>query len=636
MTIYNIISLVGGLAFFLFGMNVMSNYLEKMAGGRLENVLKKLTSNPLKSLALGAVVTIAIQSSSALTVMLVGLVNSGIMEFSQTIHVIMGSDIGTTLTSWILSMSSISSDNIFISMLKPENFSPIVALIGVILIMASKTQKNRDIGTILCGFAVLMFGMTLMSNSVSPLAEEPEFQRILVAFDNPFIGVLIGTAFTGVIQSSAASIGVLQALSQTGSISFGMAIPLVMGANIGTCVTAILSGIGVSKKAKRVPALHIMIKILGTIVWLTVYLVLRYALHLPFFGHSINAVQIAIFHSIFNLGTIALLMPFSKHLVAFVERMMPVQNEEDGKDSRQVLLDERLLTSPGLAVQQCRTRTVEMAKAAQESFIDSMSVMENYDPELIEKIDRQEKELDYLEDQLDTFLIKLSAKDLTDADSEAVSEMLHSITDFERIGDHAINMTKTAGQMRDLGVKFSKKAKSELAVLTQAVTEILQLTYTCFADDDEKKAYYVEPLEEVIDDLTKQIKNRHIERLQTGECRAELGIILTDVLTNCERVSDHCSNVAVCIIQTRNSSFETHGYLNAIKDGNEPEFVSEFDSYQDKYQLPANEPKKKKKDKDRDGRDKNNKEKDKEKDKDKDKREKRNDGRNGKKNRRDG
>ena len=622
MTIYNIISLVGGLVFFLFGMNVMSNYLEKMAGGRLENVLKKLTSNPLKSLALGAVVTIAIQSSSALTVMLVGLVNSGIMEFSQTIHVIMGSDIGTTLTSWILSMSSISSDNIFISMLKPENFSPIVALIGVILIMASKTQKNRDIGTILCGFAVLMFGMTLMSNSVSPLAEEPEFQRILVAFDNPFIGVLIGTAFTGVIQSSAASIGVLQALSQTGSISFGMAIPLVMGANIGTCVTAILSGIGVSKKAKRVPALHIMIKILGTIVWLTVYLVLRYALHLPFFGHSINAVQIAIFHSIFNLGTIALLMPFSKHLVAFVERMMPVQNEEDGKDSRQVLLDERLLTSPGLAVQQCRTRTVEMAKAAQESFIDSMSVMENYDPELIEKIDRQEKELDYLEDQLDTFLIKLSAKDLTDADSEAVSEMLHSITDFERIGDHAINMTKTAGQMRDLGVKFSKKAKSELAVLTQAVTEILQLTYTCFADDDEKKAYYVEPLEEVIDDLTKQIKNRHIERLQTGECRAELGIILTDVLTNCERVSDHCSNVAVCIIQTRNSSFETHGYLNAIKDGNEPEFVSEFDSYQDKYQLPANEPKKKKKDKDRDGRDKNNKEKDKEKDKDKDKREK--------------
>ena len=589
MTIYNIISLVGGLAFFLFGMNVMSNYLEKMAGGRLENVLKKLTSNPLKSLALGAVVTIAIQSSSALTVMLVGLVNSGIMEFSQTIHVIMGSDIGTTLTSWILSMSSISSDNIFISMLKPENFSPIVALIGVILIMASKTQKNRDIGTILCGFAVLMFGMTLMSNSVSPLAEEPEFQRILVAFDNPFIGVLIGTAFTGVIQSSAASIGVLQALS---------------------------------KKAKRVPALHIMIKILGTIVWLTVYLVLRYALHLPFFGHSINAVQIAIFHSIFNLGTIALLMPFSKHLVAFVERMMPVQNEEDGKDSRQVLLDERLLTSPGLAVQQCRTRTVEMAKAAQESFIDSMSVMENYDPELIEKIDRQEKELDYLEDQLDTFLIKLSAKDLTDADSEAVSEMLHSITDFERIGDHAINMTKTAGQMRDLGVKFSKKAKSELAVLTQAVTEILQLTYTCFADDDEKKAYYVEPLEEVIDDLTKQIKNRHIERLQTGECRAELGIILTDVLTNCERVSDHCSNVAVCIIQTRNSSFETHGYLNAIKDGNEPEFVSEFDSYQDKYQLPANEPKKKKKDKDRDGRDKNNKEKDKEKDKDKNKREK--------------
>lgn len=593
MNIYNLFALCGGLAFFLFGMNVMSNYLEKMAGGRLESVLKKMTSSKWKSLVLGAVVTIAIQSSSALTVMLVGLVNSGIMEIEQTVCVIMGSDFGTTLTAWILSLSGIRSDNFFISMLKPENFSPIVALIGVFLIMGGKSQKKKDIGTILCGFAVLMYGMTIMSNAVSPLAEMPQFQKILVAFDNPIIGVLIGTAFTGIIQSSAASIGVLQALSLTGSISIGMAIPLVMGANIGTCVTAILSGIGVSRKAKRVPAIHIGIKIIGTVVWLVLYFVLRYLIRMPFFESTISSLGVAVFHSVFNVGTILFLLPFSGKLVVMAEKLVPLR-EEDAQ-SPQVLLDERLLLSPGLAVRQCREKTREMASLARDSFHQAMALFEEYSKESAERISAMEERLDYLEDELDTFLIRLSSRELADDDNNAVSEMLHSINDFERIGDHAINMTKLAQEMHTKKLKFSAEAEAELVVLRNALEEILIMTVDSFARDDDTEADKVEPLEEVIDDLTKEIKNHHVDRLQAGICRPELGILLTDYLTNCERVSDHCSNVAVCIIQTRNSSFETHSYLNELKNGNEPEFVDEFESFREKYQLPAYVPPKKKK-----------------------------------------
>ena len=593
MNIYNLFALCGGLAFFLFGMNVMSNYLEKMAGGRLESILKKMTSSKWKSLVLGAVVTIAIQSSSALTVMLVGLVNSGIMEIEQTVCVIMGSDFGTTLTAWILSLSGIRSDNFFISMLKPENFSPIVALIGVFLIMGGKSQKKKDIGTILCGFAVLMYGMTIMSDAVSPLAEMPQFQKILVAFDNPIIGVLIGTAFTGIIQSSAASIGVLQALSLTGSISIGMAIPLVMGANIGTCVTAILSGIGVSRKAKRVPAIHIGIKIIGTVVWLVLYFVLRYLIRMPFFESTISSLGVAVFHSVFNVGTILFLLPFSGKLVVMAEKLVPLR-EEDAQ-SPQVLLDERLLLSPGLAVRQCREKTREMASLARDSFHQAMALFEEYSKESAERISAMEEQLDYLEDELDTFLIRLSSRELADDDNNAVSEMLHSINDFERIGDHAINMTKLAQEMHTKKLKFSAEAEAELVVLRNALEEILIMTVDSFARDDDTEADKVEPLEEVIDDLTKEIKNHHVDRLQAGICRPELGILLTDYLTNCERVSDHCSNVAVCIIQTRNSSFETHSYLNELKNGNEPEFVDEFESFREKYQLPAYVPPKKKK-----------------------------------------
>lgn len=601
MSIYDLFKLIGGLAFFLFGMTVMSNYLEKMAGGQLENVLKKLTSNPFKGLVLGAVITIAIQSSSALTVMLVGLVNSGIMEFASTVHVIMGSDIGTTLTAWILSLNGISSDNIFISMLKPTNFAPIVAIIGVVLIMSGKTQRKKDVGTIMCGFAVLMYGMTMMSSSVEPLTDMPQFQHMLVAFDNPILGLLIGTAFTGVIQSSAASIGVLQALALTGTISFGMAAPIIMGANIGTCVTALLSAIGVSRKAKRVPALHVLIKILGAAIWMLVYLVLRYVLRLPMFARPTNSLEIAVFHTFFNIGTIFVLLPFSKKLVVLVERLVRVgETEGAASDSviptgHSVLLDDRLLLSPGLAVAQCREKTVAMAHLAKKSFRDAMHLANTFDEDAAARIGTMEEELDYLEDNLSTFLIKLSARDLTEQDNALASEMLHCINDFERIGDHAINTVKLTREMNEKGLHFSKAAMGELAVLVNALEEILDITIDSFDHNNEHIAEQVEPLEEVIDDLTKEIKNRHIARLQAGECRVELGILLNDYIMNCERVSDHCSNVAVCIIQTRNSSFETHGYLEEMKAGKEPEFVEEFESYQNKYVLPEYESIKKKK-----------------------------------------
>lgn len=604
MDIYSVFQLCGGLAFFLFGMNVMSAYLEKMAGGRLESVLKKMTSNPIKSLVLGAGVTIAIQSSSALTVMLIGLVNSGIMEVGQTVHVIMGSDIGTTLTAWILSLSGINSDNFLISMLKPSNFAPLVALIGVILMMSAKSQKSKDIGHIFCGFAVLMFGMTLMSGAVEPLAEMEEFQHVLVAFDNPIIGVLIGTAFTGIIQASAASIGILQALSLTGQISYGMAIPIIMGANIGTCVTAILGAIGVSKNAKRVPFIHIMIKIIGTVVWMVVYLLLRYVVGLSIFGQTIGAFEIAVFHSIFNIGTILILLPFAKLLVKMAYKFLPVTETDDPQmpEAGRVLLDERLLLSPGLAARQCREKTVAMAHLAKTSFGDSLKLFDSYDQEAADKIISMEQQLDYLEDELDTFLIKLSSKDLTEQDNDSVSEMLHCINDFERIGDHAINMTKLAQEMQEKSLSFSEAARKELDTLYASLKEILDNTVRSFESDNDRSAATVEPLEEVIDDLTKEIKNRHIDRLQNGECAVELGIILTDIITNCERVSDHCSNVAVCIIQTKNSSFETHGYLNDMKSGNEPEFVEEFDSFKTKYALPDVEPRRKKKEKSKDAK----------------------------------
>ena len=576
MNIYSILQLCGGLAFFLFGMHVMSGSLEKLAGGNLQKILKEVTSNPIKSLFFGAIVTIAIQSSSALTVMLVGLVNSGIMELAQTVGVIMGSNIGTTLTAWILSLSGIESDNLFISMLKPENFSPVIALIGVIMIMGSKKEKRKDVGIIMAGFAVLMYGMQLMSGAVSPLADT----GLLTTFNNPFLGVLVGAVFTGVIQSSAASVGVLQALAMTGAISYSMAIPIIMGQNIGTCVTALLSSIGVNKNAKRVSIIHISFNLFGTAIGLVVYCIARYAVDLALFNDSITPVMIAVFHSIFNVATTIILLPFSNYLVKIAKKLVTTDNA-DG----QVVLDERLLLSPGLAVKECLEKTNEMAELARDSFKNALDLFDNYSDSKFDDIEVMEERLDYLEDQLDTFLIHLSGKDVSENGNNEISKMLHAINDFERIGDHAINMAKLAKQIDDNKLEFSKNARKELTVLNNALREILTLTVEAFSKNDLTEAVKVEPLEQVIDDLTKEIRNHHIERLQKGKCDSRLGVFLTDYITNCERASDHCSNIAVCLIQTHNSSFETHDYLNELKAGQEPAFVGQFTMYQDKYHL---------------------------------------------------
>lgn len=580
MNIYSILQLCGGLAFFLFGMHVMSGSLEKLAGGNLQKILKEVTSNPIKSLFFGAIVTIAIQSSSALTVMLVGLVNSGIMELAQTVGVIMGSNIGTTLTAWILSLSGIESDNLFISMLKPENFSPVIALIGVIMIMGSKKEKRKDVGIIMAGFAVLMYGMQLMSGAVSPLADMPEFTGLLTTFNNPFLGVLVGAVFTGVIQSSAASVGVLQALAMTGAISYSMAIPIIMGQNIGTCVTALLSSIGVNKNAKRVSIIHISFNLFGTAIGLVVYCIARYVVDLALFNDSITPVMIAVFHSIFNVATTIILLPFSNTLVKIAKKLVTTDNA-DG----QVVLDERLLLSPGLAVKECLEKTNEMAELARDSFKNALDLFDNYSDSKFDDIEVMEERLDYLEDQLDTFLIHLSGKDVSEDGNNEISKMLHAINDFERIGDHAINMAKLAKQINDNNLEFSKNARKELTVLNNALREILTLTVEAFSKNDLTEAVKVEPLEQVIDDLTKEIRNYHIERLQKGKCDSRLGVFLTDYITNCERASDHCSNIAVCLIQTHNSSFETHDYLNELKAGQEPAFVGQFTMYQDKYHL---------------------------------------------------
>ena len=580
MNIYSILQLCGGLAFFLFGMHVMSGSLEKLAGGNLQKILKEVTSNPIKSLFFGAIVTIAIQSSSALTVMLVGLVNSGIMELAQTVGVIMGSNIGTTLTAWILSLSGIESDNLFISMLKPENFSPVIALIGVIMIMGSKKEKRKDVGIIMAGFAVLMYGMQLMSGAVSPLADMPEFTGLLTTFNNPFLGVLVGAVFTGVIQSSAASVGVLQALAMTGAISYSMAIPIIMGQNIGTCVTALLSSIGVNKNAKRVSIIHISFNLFGTAIGLVVYCIARYVVDLALFNDSITPVMIAVFHSIFNVATTIILLPFSNSLVKIAKKLVTTDNA-DG----QVVLDERLLLSPGLAVKECLEKTNEMAELARDSFKNALDLFDNYSDSKFDDIEVMEERLDYLEYQLDTFLIHLSGKDVSEDGNNEISKMLHAINDFERIGDHAINMAKLAKQIDDNNLEFSKNARKELTVLNNALREILTLTVEAFSKNDLTEAVKVEPLEQVIDDLTKEIRNHHIERLQKGKCDSRLGVFLTDYITNCERASDHCSNIAVCLIQTHNSSFETHDYLNELKAGQEPAFVGQFTMYQDKYHL---------------------------------------------------
>ena len=582
--VFAIIELFGGLAFFLYGMNVMSSGLEKMAKGKLEKTLIGVTSKPFLALVFGAGITIAIQSSSALTVMLVGLVNSGLLQFGQTIGVLMGSNIGTTLTAWILSLAGLEGGNIFLDLLKPKNFSLIFAFVGVIMIMAGKKQKQKNIGAIFVGFAVLMFGMNLMSDAMEPLTEKPAFTSLLTAFENPFIAVLFGAVFTGVIQSSAASVGILQTAAVAASgVTYRMAIPIIMGQNIGTCITAVISSIGVSRNAKKVAVVHLAFNILGSLIFLIPFCILSYAIDFSMLDRKISPFEIAIVHSLFNISTTAILFPFAKQLEKLANKLVP-ENEtaREGK-----LLDERLLTVPSFAVTNSLDVVVEMAEVSKAAFNKAVALVGNFSEKIAAEVSEMETRLDNYEDQLGTYMVKLSSMEVSDSDSKKIARILHSINDFERIGDHAENLVLVAQEINDKKIKFSDEANKEIAVLKAAVVEILDITTEAFKANDLSLASTVEPLEQVIDSLIVDIKSRHVKRLQHGNCTIELGFVLTDLLTNFERVSDHCSNVAVAIIESHNGTFEAHEYLNQIKSDPNSAYTKKYQKYTEKFALKS-------------------------------------------------
>lgn len=577
-----VIGLICGLVFFMFGMNVMSGSLEKMSGGKLETTLKKVTSNPFVSILLGAAITIAVQSSSATTVMLVGLVNSGLMTMQQTLFVIYGANIGTTFTSWILSLAGIESDNIGMLMLKPANFAPVLALIGIGMLMLSHKDKNKSVGTAFVGFAVLIYGMEMMGDAVGPLAELPQFEQVLSQFNNPLIAVLVSTLFTGVIQSSAATIGIVQSFALNGAITNGMALPLVMGANIGTCVTSMISCIGTNRHAKRVAVLHLTMNVIGTVVWLAVYCIVSAFVEIPIMAADASPFSVAILHSIFNVLTAALLLPMSRLMERIAILVVP--DKDSASQPKGLFLDERLLKSPSVAVVESNNATVQMCRLARENVLLAMDMITKYDEPTASVIEQNEEILDSDEDKLGTYLVKLSAQSLSQEHSHIVSKMLHAIGDFERLGDHALNVMKTAREMATKNIEFTEQARGELGVLDGAIREILEITTEAYVSNDLTLAARVEPLEQVIDGLIATIRSHHINRLQQGSCTIEMGFVLSDLLTNYERISDHCSNVAVALIEVAHDSFDTHRYLNGVKFSNE-EFNDQFDRYNAKYAL---------------------------------------------------
>ncbi len=572
--------LLGGLAFFLYGMSMMSGGLESISGGKLENDLRKVARNPFASFFLGAGITIAIQSSSAMTVMLVGLVNSGILAFGDTFGIIMGSNVGTTLTSWLLSLTGVQGENFFLTLLKPMTFAPLLAFAGILMHMLSGKERQKNIGVILIGFAVLMTGMDFMSNSMSSVQEMEGFKHLLTAFSSPVSALLISTVFTGIIQSSAATVGIVQAMALTGTISYKMAIPLVLGANIGTCMTALISSFGTSKNAKRVVALHIYIKVIGSVIF-TAALYGLMAFGTEFLNRPASMIGVAVVHTLFNIINTFVLIPFKKPIMRLCEITVKSSNEK----THTVFLDERLFTNSALAVSECHRLTNEMAEYARTSLIKSIGLISSYDGETVNYIKETESLIDKYEDKLGTYLVRLSNNELSENLSHSIARMLHSIGDFERIGDHALNICKVAEEMHNKGISFSDEAKREIAVITNAVTEILNMTVDSFVNDDIETASHVEPLEQVIDKLNKRLKARHVARLQNGECTIELGFVFTDLLTNYERVSDHCSNIAVYTMQLPSDKLDAHKYLAKIKNSEDGTFVDDFNMYSDKYSL---------------------------------------------------
>lgn len=572
--------LLGGLAFFLYGMSTLSSGLETMAGGALERTLKKVTANQFMSFLLGAGITIAIQSSSAMTVMLVGLVNSGIVNFADTFGLIMGSNVGTTLTAWLLSLAGISGDNFFLTLLKPMTFAPILAFVGIIMRMVSDKDRKKNFGTILIGFAILMTGMEFMSDSMSSVQDMKGFSGLLTAFSSPFIALIISMIFTGIIQSSAATIGIVQALALTGSISYKMAIPLVLGANIGTCITALISSFGTNRNAKRVVAMHIYVNVIGSVICLILLYIIG-ALNPGLINSTVSMIGVAIIHTLFNALNTVILLPFRKAVIHLCE--LTVKKEDD--KTHTVFLDERLFNNTPLAISECRRLTVEMSECTKTSLLNSINLISSYNSELADRIRSDEKLIDKYEDKLSGYLVRLSNNDLTEKDSRTVARMIHSIGDFERIGDHALNICKVAEEIHSKGIHFSEQATLEIKTITDAVIEILNMSFDSFVNDDYKLASHVEPLEQVIDKLKGVLKERHVSRLQNGECTIELGFVFTDLLTNYERVSDHCSNIALYTMQLKTDITDSHKYLHNLKHSQTGTFVEDYNMYEKKYLL---------------------------------------------------
>lgn len=590
MDFFGVLTMMGGLALFLYGMHVLGDGLSKASGGRLEQILEKLTSNKLKAVLLGAGVTAVIQSSSATTVMVVGFVNSGIMKLSQAIGIIMGANIGTTITSWILSLTGIESGNFFVQLLKPTSFSPVLAIIGVGILLFSKNEKKKNVAVIMVGFAVLMFGMETMSSAVTPLADVPEFTNILLMFSNPLLGMLAGAILTAIIQSSSASVGILQALCATGAVTYSTALPIIMGQNIGTCVTALLSSVGTSKNARRAAIIHLYFNIIGTIVFMILFYAVHAIIGFEFMDLAAEPYGIAVIHSTFNVFATCLLLPFSKML----EKLAYLTIPEDASENVMVryidedikALDSRFMNNPGLAMEQSRKVITHMAQTAKDSYLKAIGLLEHYDEQTAEEIVQMEKDVDRYEDVLGTYLLKLTGRELSERDSQSLTFYLHSIGDFERISDHAVSIMKSCEEKNQKGQEFSNKAQEELEIFSRAITRILNTSLEVFKREDGELTYEVEALQAVVEELSAEVRKRHIKRLRKGKCTIELGFLLSDIITSYERIAAHCAHIAVSIVQVRDDSLEMHGYNEEIREKDAVRYHQLYDTFLQEYALP--------------------------------------------------
>lgn len=581
MDIYSIITLLGGLAFFLYGISLMSAGLEKIAGGKLEQLLKKMTSNPIKSFALGTVITAIIQSSSAVTVMLIGLVNSGIMNLSQTVSVIIGANLGTTITAWLLSLVGIQDGaTSFIKLLKPESFAPILAFIGVIMTMLAKSNRRKNAGSVLIGFAILMCGMTFMANSMAPLSDMPEFTRIMIAFSNPLFGFMVGLIVTAIVQSSSASIGILQALTISSSVSWGVAIPIILGQNLGTCISAILASIGVSTNAKRVAGIHVIYNIISVGICFPLFIILNLIFHFKFIPQNITPFGIALFHTGYNILTAFLLFPFAK----FIEKLSIKFIKGKETTENKVLLDDRLLSVPSFAISECLRQIIKMAHMVEANFTDSTKMLKSFHQKKADSIREQEAQIDTYEDKLDAFLLKLSGRELSDDDSNRISQLLLSTGDFERIGDHAVNILKVAEKLKESNKKLSEEAMQELDVTIKAVSEIFSITLEVYKNNNVKLAREVEPLEAVIKKAIRRVKNNHIQRLKDGLCSVDTSFMFSDLMNDFRRIAAHCGNIATGVIQLYDSTINKHEYNHRNKE-EDMEFISKYKNYKSLYSV---------------------------------------------------